>query len=397
MARKVRGNKLENRTGRLSFPVGRKPVWQRIAPGISLGYRRNNTAGTWVLRVPNGRGGFATSAIGNADDFDEANGGQFLDFWQAQTKAKLVARKGQELAEPLTVRVAAETYLKWLTTKNPRTAADTRGRLEKHFLPKFEKKLVASLTKTMIDGWLSGLVVTSDDKEKVRKSKDTANRVLTMVKALLNHAVKDPSNGITDDSAWRLVKSFQGVAQARELRYTDEEVARLIKCAPDRSTSDLITGAFLTGARYGDLAEAKVSHFDAQSKTLRVRVGKTGARTVILQSSACSFFARLVKGRAPDDYLFLRIDKTRWKASDQTRPVKEAISKAGLPEEGCLYGLRHTYISHAIEGGVPLNIIADNCGTSIRMIEKNYAKILAEKRRDFIERGAPIFGRKKNA
>ena len=38
---------------------------------------------------------------------------------------------------------------------------------------------------------------------------------------------------------------------------------------------------------------------------------------------------------------------------------------------------------------LPLNIIADNCGTSVRMIEKTYVKILAEKRRDFIERGAP--------
>ena len=50
-----------------------------------------------------------------------------------------------------------------------------------------------------------------------------------------------------------------------------------------------------------------------------------------------------------------------------------------------------TKVGRAIEGGVPLNIIADNCGTSVRMIEKTYAKVLAEKRRDFIERGAPTF------
>ena len=46
----------------------------------------------------------------------------------------------------------------------------------------------------------------------------------------------------------------------------------------------------------------------------------------------------------------------------------------------------------AIEGKVPLNVIADNCGTSVRMIEKTYAKLLAEKRRDFIERGTPSLG-----
>ena len=73
--------------------------------------------------------------------------------------------------------------------------------------------------------------------------------------------------------------------------------------------------------------------------------------------------------------------------SDET--CQGRAEKAGLTPDGCLYALRHTYVSHAIEGGVPLNIIADNCGTSVRMLEKTYAKILAEKRRDFIERGAP--------
>jgi integrase len=71
--------------------------------------------------------------------------------------------------------------------------------------------------------------------------------------------------------------------------------------------------------------------------------------------------------------------------------VKDALRRVGLAPDGSIYALRHTYVSHAIEGGVPLNMIADNCGTSVRMIEKTYAKILAEKRRDFIERGAPSF------
>ena len=38
---------------------------------------------------------------------------------------------------------------------------------------------------------------------------------------------------------------------------------------------------------------------------------------------------------------------------------------------------------------MPLNIIGGNCGTSVRMIETTYAKILAGKQREFIERGAP--------
>ena len=166
---------------------------------------RNQTAGTRVLGVADAKGGARTAAFGRADDFEDADGREVLDYWQAQGRAKVATRQGRGGAfsglEPLAVRLAAETYLKWLTAKNPRTAADTRGRLEKHFLPRFGGKLVSSLTKTLLDGWLASLVAASDEQEKVRRSKDSANRVLSMVKALLNHAVRDPANGLTDDSA----------------------------------------------------------------------------------------------------------------------------------------------------------------------------------------------------
>ena len=153
MSRKVRNSLLESRSSRLRLPVARKPAFVRVAPGISLGYRRNQSAGTWVLRVADGRAGSWTRAIGFADDHDEADGHRFFDYWQAQERAKTVARRetGAPGAEPITVRSAADTYLDWLTAKNRRTAADTRGRLNHHFLPTFGDRLITSLTKTMLD------------------------------------------------------------------------------------------------------------------------------------------------------------------------------------------------------------------------------------------------------
>jgi integrase len=263
-------------------------------------------------------------------------------------------------------------------------------RLEKQFLPKFGSQLVSSLTKTKLDGWLISMIKPSDDPEGVRRSKDSANRVLSMVKALLNHAVRDPANGIADDRAWRLVKQFHGVSKPRDIRYTASEVRRLINSAADQETANIITGCYLTGARYGELADARVGYFDVDNGSLKISIGKTGSRNIILQSSAINFFRSITKERSAEKYLFVRNDGSRWKRSDQTRPFKEALSATELSTEGSLYALRHTYVSMAIEGGVPLNVVAENCGTSVRMIEKTYAKILAENRRDFIERGAPM-------
>src|SRR6516165_8161478 len=52
---------------------------------------RNETAGTWVVRVADGAGGNSTKAIGAADDFAEADGKDVLDFWQAQDRARTIA------------------------------------------------------------------------------------------------------------------------------------------------------------------------------------------------------------------------------------------------------------------------------------------------------------------
>ncbi len=69
--------------------------------------------------------------------------------------------------------------------------------------------------------------------------------------------------------------------------------------------------------------------------------------------------------------------------------MRRALTGAGLDSSGTFYALRHSYISRAIEAGVPLNVVAENCGTSVRIIETTYAKALAGKRREFIARGAP--------
>jgi integrase len=380
MARSIRSSQLETRANRLKLSITSKPVYVKIGPSLSLGYRRNRTAGSWVLRIADGKGGMKTQNIGHADDYDEPNGQTVLTFYEAQDKARKFATQ-PTIMKPLTVQEAADNYLVVLETKNSRTAYDTKLRLKKHFLPQFGNKLVSSLTKTDLENWRSGLV----DKDNERASKDTANRVLSMVKALLNHALQDQSHGIKDDSAWRFVKSFKSVGQPRSIRYTNDEISRLIACAPDKATGVLIKGAFLTGCRYGEMIAAKVADVDCGAGNWYVS-GKTGSRTVILHRAAVEFFRELIANRAGGEYLFTMASGQPWKASDQTRRFKAALKAAGLPEDGSVYTLRHSYISRAIEAGIGPTIVAENCGTSVRLLEKTYSHLFAEKKREFINR-----------
>ena len=92
MPRSIRSSDLETRSARLKLPVAKKPLFVRIGRGIGLGYRRNQTAGSWVGRFADGRGGNRTEVIGLADDYENADGDSVLDFWQAQERVRALAR-----------------------------------------------------------------------------------------------------------------------------------------------------------------------------------------------------------------------------------------------------------------------------------------------------------------
>ena len=173
------------------------------------------------------------------------------------------------------------------------------------------------------------------------------------------------------------VKPFKKVSRAREVRYSSAQARLLIESCTDKHFADLVRGSYLTGARYGELNGTKTVDFDVRAKTLRV--------------SSCSpvpfaFFKKISNGRPRDGFIFVKSDGERWKRSEQTRPMKVAIKKAKLDDRGSLYALRHAYISEAIERNTPLTILAKNCGTSVRIIEKTYAKVLRAKEQEFVER-----------
>src|SRR5947207_9541558 len=157
MARSTRSAQLETRSARLKLPVAKKPVYVRIGPKIGLGYRRNQTAGTWVTRVADGHGGNWTKAIGAADDFEDADGNHVLNFWQAQEKARALGRadRGTDSARPITVGEALQAYKADLRTRGGDIGNVTRVRV--HLSPGLRDRSVALLVSGDLRRWRDAL------------------------------------------------------------------------------------------------------------------------------------------------------------------------------------------------------------------------------------------------
>jgi site-specific recombinase XerD len=372
MARSVRA-RIETRSARLRLPGRKDPYWQSLERELAAGYHRplNGGAGTWWGRVRlDGR--YKIEALATADDHAEADGETVLNWAQAQAAIRAWAAK-QTGTGPYTVAAACRDHVADLRArKGEKAAREADGRLKKHLLPKLGERRLADLTTADLIAWRNGLVdEDEDDEEELRRSRDTANRMRSIAFAAFNLAFN--TGKVNDDRAWRRVKPFRDVGEARKVILTEAQQQNFADaCEPDLREFALLVAR--TGARPGrELTDARVRDLELEAATLRVR-GKTGEREIYLDPDALQQLRRLAAGKKPNDYLLTTATGTPWTKSLHSRRVAAAVEKAGLDPETTLYALRHSYISGALKKGADVGGIAKQCGTSIAMIQRYYGK-----------------------
>jgi integrase len=406
MARTANTTKLDTPTARKRLAPRSKPYTMTIAPRRMLGYIRAAVgAGRWLSIVEIGRGPSGSALrrqgdLGLADDLARADGDGVLSFSMALATAAGWQPPDAPRGGKLTMRNVIESYIGTKRAADGEAAAeDARGRLCLHVLREDEDgkplpgqrglgdREVASFTLTDLRGWRDDLV----SREENPVSRSTANRIIANLKAALNHAYADEKSRLTTDAAWRRLESFESADTQREDHFSEPEVSRLIREArkQDAAFADLLTAAFYSGARYGELGALDVRHLDARRRTLAIPSGKTGARVTTLTEEGARWFASIAAEREPNEPLLQPSEGGRWLKSMQHRRMKAALAAAKLPKTASFYTVRHTYVSRSIERGMPLTLLAENVGTSLKMIEANYAHMLAASRRTLVERTGP--------
>jgi site-specific recombinase XerD len=225
----------------------------------------------------------------------------------------------------------------------------------------------------------------------VRKRRATANRILTVLKAALNHAWK--SSHVASDDAWRRVKPFRAVETARVRYLSEDECIRLVNaCEP--AFRNLVRGALLTGCRYSELTAMHVADFNADAGVVTVRESKVGKpRHVVLTDEGQHLFATLTVGKLRDEPIFTRRDGGTWGKSHQLRPMVEACHRAKIKPAVSFHVLRHTHGSTLAMRGVPMGVIAEQLRHSdTRMTEKHYAHLAPSYVAATIRAHFPILG-----
>jgi integrase len=427
MARTVRDSNLGSREARRRLKSRPEPFWRALEQGLHLGYRRRREGGTWVARrrrelSPGAAGSpYEETKLGPADDFQDGDGIAVLSFDQAQAAARKWWREAKRREAghathegPYTVADALREYLADYkaghTKGGGRAGYATEAAANAHIVPTLGETQLAKLTARKIRDWLNGLASAparvrarkgkdvkhraakeKPDPDAARKRKATANRVLAILKAALNHAWKE--GRAETDAAWRVVKPFRDVS-APVVRYLSEaECARLVNaCAEDFRA--MVRAALLTGCRYGELAALRAADFNPDAGTLSIRASKSGkARHVVLTDEGRDFFAQAAAGKARGDILLTRADGRLWAKSHQQRPLALACQRAKISPAVSFHVLRHTHGSLLAMKGVPMPVVARQLGhADTRMTERHYAHLSPSYVADAIRENFPRLG-----
>jgi integrase len=358
MVRRIR-SAAETRSARLALPVAKKPTYARLGPGVALGYRRNATAGTWVVRVADGKGSNWTKAFAVADDHEDANGQTILTYLQACDKARALARggTGQQRAT-VTVGDALDAHEADLEARGGDVGNVSRVR--GHVPAALARRPAAMLNANELRHWRNALVKTM--------APASVNRVANTLRAALNLAA-DNDETISRGPWESGLKSLPGAEQADNVVLTDAEVRRVVR------------EAYRVGEAFGLFVEVAAATGARPSQICRIET--VGRDHVMMPSSR--------KGRGPKAIAARRVpidvalakrlhgglrkpSGERWAKSDHTRPFRRAVERAGLdPQAVTIYALRHSSIVRQLREGVPIRLVAVLHDTSVAMIERHYS------------------------
>ena len=427
MSRATDDAPVTSRTVRERLAPRHEPYWRTIEGGVALGYRKGARGGVWIARMWEA-GAYHKTTLGKADDVlratldrqETVSAGEVakvLDFRQAQAKAQEWAAQRHRVAmgleparatapaKPVTVANVVAVYLDDYAARGGKALSTTQKAVNAHILPALGDIAVGRLTREKIKQWHRALsnaparlrakageqrFRTDDgDPDVQRRRRASANRVLTILKAALNHARQDGKITCSDD-AWALVKPFQETDKARVRYLLEDETTRFMNaCSGD--FRNLVTAALLTGCRYGELAAMVAGDFDPVAGTITVGRSKANqSRHVFLTTEGGKFFEHMIVGKVGSSLIFERdgtfkqatLDgaavtrRVQWGKSDQFRFTREACAAAKIAPVISFHVLRHTYGSRLAMRGVAMGVIAAQMGhKDTRMTEKHYAHL----------------------
>ena len=332
----------------------------------------------------------------------------------ARERAKELRRDIDEGIDPLGQREASreaprinDLIARYLAEHTPhlapRNAADQHTIMHKLVAPDWGKRLVTEITKADVEKLLTkiaaGRARPSKEKpnnraRKLQGAKPTpvrANRVGEVLRKLFTLAIGWGMRTDNPASGFR-----RRIENERERFLTPEEIGRLAKAldaAKDQRAAGIIRLCMLTGARSGEVRQARFEQFNLDLGSWSKPASTTKQRK-IHRIPISGEVAAIVRQR---QLLVPRGNPWLFPGDTPGQPVKEIRrfwigiqTEAKLPDVR-IHDLRHTFASLLVSGGASLEMIGKLLGHGQMQTTQRYAHLMDSPLRDGVNSVASIF------
>lgn len=260
--------------------------------------------------------------------------------------------------------------------------------LGKHLLPRFGKKPLDQINKKTILDWFDSYS---------RRFPAGANRVLDILSAILNHAVRkgviphNPAKRISRNPKQKITR-FLSDEERERLLYALGQVSHI-----HADHADAIRLLLFTGCRRGEIENLRWD--EVEDTKMNLTDSKTGPRPVWIGDEAKELLdrrraeaeAKIREGGKPNPYVFPHRRTPNAPMSSLEYFWRKIRKEIGLIDFR-MHSLRHSYASEAIRRGVPLPVVSKLLGHSSITMTMRYTHVTDKEAEEAAARIGKIIG-----
>ena len=379
-----------------SLPVRDANYWNILEYCRHIGFNnRNGEDRYWVARVRLRAGNYRQAQIARVSLFHEEG----IDYdeavsrareWFAKPEIQAIAAKPYELGTNsqlkyqkkvtgFTVGDAMRDYVEWKRVAAAKSHFDANlSLINHHIIPRLGDVQLSEFNGRLFTEFCLDVLRTPPkrgrqpqsqripleqlDQDALRRRKKTVNALIGILRLAFRMAWENGE--IESERSWRCLRRIPHADTPRHLFLTRLQCHKLLAaCRQDLAL--LVLGALYTGCRVTELAKLRVGDVGGQVFGIFVAPQKSWkSRYVHLPDEGMSFFLDQCEGKDDNELVFVRENGRSWQYGAHSHLFKDAVLKAGLPEEFVFHGLRHTYASQLVQAGTPLAVVAKQLGHS---------------------------------
>jgi len=259
----------------------------------------------------------------------------------------------RERRDELTVTDLFKTYYKRHVQPHTKQPERTEWHFDQYIKKPLGTKKLSDITKKMVANWHTSI--------GEKNGKPTANRALTVLKAMFNNAINwDLWDGINPTAGLKKFKE-----NPRDRLVTDDELEKLFKalrCEPNKNLRDFFMLLFLTGVRKGNVETMVWENINLEGGVWAIPETKNGeGLNVRLVDSAIAILrSRCMDDENPSGYVFPGVGKS----GHLVEPKKgwaRVLELSGLTDLR-MHDIRHVFGSRLASTGANQFVIRDAMG-----------------------------------